>query len=140
MSNKNKAAEREMRRKQVAANLLAGLNYRDMAEALGCSVGTIASDVRKVMDEWRTARVAVIDEWKELQLRRLDRAINAIWDKVTDGDLAAIDRLQKLIEAQAKILGVDVMKIEHSGPDGVPLGVHIYLPDNGRDETVTDSD
>ena len=118
MSNKSKAAQREDRRKQVAANLLAGLNYTDMAGVLGCSVGTICGDVKRIMDEWREARVAAIDEWKELQLRRIDRAINAIWDKVQDGDLQAIDRLQKLIEQQAKILGIDILRIEHSGPDG----------------------
>lgn len=40
-----------------------------------------------------------------LQVKRLDRAINAIWDSVLNGDAAAIDRLQRLIDQQGRLLG-----------------------------------
>lgn len=99
--------EREERRKKVAANLLAGLNYREIAAALGVSVGTVSNDVDLLVRRWRTEQISEIGQWQSLNLKRLDRAINAIWGQVADGNLAAIDRLQKLIEQQGRLLGFD---------------------------------
>jgi hypothetical protein len=99
--------EREDRRKKVAANLLAGLNYREIADALGVSVGTVSSDVALLVRRWRAEQVSDVGEWQALNVKRLDRAINAIWGEVADGNLSAIDRLQKLIEQQGRLLGFD---------------------------------
>jgi hypothetical protein len=99
--------EREERRKKVAANLLAGLNYREIGAALGVSVGTVSNDVDLLVRRWRTEQIGEIGQWQALNLKRLDRAINAIWGEVAGGNLAAIDRLQKLIEQQGRLLGFD---------------------------------
>lgn len=99
--------EREERRKKVAANLLAGLNYREIAAVLGVSVGTVSNDVDLLVRRWRTEQISEIGQWQSLNLKRLDRAINAIWGQVADGNLQAIDRLQKLIEQQGRLLGFD---------------------------------
>lgn len=107
MSNKSAALQREQRRQRVAVNLLAGMSYREIAEALKVSPATICRDVEVMLKEWRAARLATADEWATLQVKRLDRAINAIWGNVLGGDLAAIDRLQKLIEQQSRLLGFD---------------------------------
>lgn len=116
MSRKTDEARREERRKQVAANLLAGLNYRDMADALGVSLGTISADVRMILGRWQREQVETIDDWVVVQCRQIDRALNAIWSKVLDGDLAAIDRAVKLMERKSKLLGMDKPeKREHSG-------------------------
>lgn len=107
MSRKSDAAQREQRRQRVAVNLLAGMSYREIADALKVSPATICRDVEAMLKEWRVARLATADEWATLQVKRLDRAINAIWGNVLGGDLAAIDRLQKLIEQQSRLLGFD---------------------------------
>lgn len=99
--------EREERRRKVAANLLAGLNYREIAEALNVSLGTVSSDVEALLKRWRAEQISQVGEWQALNVKRLDRAINAIWGDVANGNLAAIDRLQKLIEQQGKLLGFD---------------------------------
>ena len=91
----------------MAANLLAGLNYREIAEALGVSVDTVSSDVALLVRRWRAEQVGDIGQWQALNVKRLDRAINAIWGEVADGNLQAIDRLQKLIEQQGRLLGFD---------------------------------
>jgi len=46
-------AEAEERRRKIAANLLAGLNYRDMAEALNIGIGTISGDVKMILKRLR---------------------------------------------------------------------------------------
>lgn len=100
-------ALREERRKKVAANLLAGLDYREMADALHCSIGTVSNDVKIILGRWRAEQVATADKWMDLQTKRLDRALNAIWGKVESGDPQAIDRLQSLIKQQGNLRGFE---------------------------------
>jgi hypothetical protein len=102
VSRKNREAEREMRRKKVAANLLAGMNYREMAAALGVSIGTIANDVKIILGRWQREQVETVDEWVQIEEKRIDRAINAIWNDILDGNLGAIDRLIRLQDQRAK--------------------------------------
>jgi len=107
MSRKAKSAAMEERRKTVAANLVAGLNYRDIAGALGVSVGTVASDVKMIMGRWRADQVREVNEVVQLDLRRLDNALNAIWDNVHKGDDTAIGTMLRILERRAKLLGLD---------------------------------
>lgn len=107
MSRKTEEAQRELRRKQVAANLLAGLNYREMASVLGCGIGTINRDVNEILRQWREENVDTADRWIQLQIKRLDRAINALWGKVEAGDVAAITSLQAVIKQQGQLMGYE---------------------------------
>jgi hypothetical protein len=102
-----KKLELEQRRKAVAANILAGLNYRDIAEGLGVSLGTIARDAQIMLDRMRKEQVQTVSEAALIDLRRLDVAINAIWDDVKAGKLLAIDRLERLLRRRAEMLGYD---------------------------------
>lgn len=47
---------------------------------------------------------------RQLELERLDEAQRAIWPRVRAGDLEAIDRLCKLMDRRAKLLGLDAPK------------------------------
>lgn len=124
-----KRAEIEERRKKVAANLLGGLTYRDMAPTLAVSIGTIANDVKTILGRWEREQIKDVDGWVRLELTRLDRALNAIWNKVLDGDLKAIDAFLSISGRRAKLLGLDA-------PDRVDLtsggekfpGPVIFLP------------
>lgn len=114
-----KKAEVANRRKLVAANLLAGANYRDMAESTNVSLGTIANDVKIILKEWRTATVTDTEEWVAVELRKLDVMGNAIWDKAKGGDGAAIDRMLRLMERRAAYKGLDAPKVlSHTGKAG----------------------
>ncbi len=116
MSRKNRQAEIESRRRKVAANLLGGLNYRQMAEALGVSIGTIAGDVKVIIGRWQREQIQVVGQHQQLDLQRIERAINAIWDRSLAGELPAITLLIKLLERKAKMLGEDAAaRPEQSG-------------------------
>ncbi len=95
------------RRKLVAANMLAGASYRDIAAALGVSKSTVANDFKAIIKEWREQYTDDIDSWAKIQLRRLDVLINAIWDRARNGDYQAIDRVMKLMHQQSKLLGIE---------------------------------
>ena len=108
---KGKEWTREERRKHVAANLVSGMNYRDIQAALearGCdvSLGTIANDVRVLLGRLQREQVSDVEQWVAVECRRLDTALNAIWDKVQNGNLRAIDRLMAIQNQRAKYLGL----------------------------------
>lgn len=107
MSRKSDEAEAEDRRKKVAANLLAGNNYRDIAEGLKCSIGTVSNDARVIIRRWQKEQVDTADRWIALQCRRLDAAINYMWEDIKKGDTTAIARMQAVIEQQGKLLGYE---------------------------------
>ena len=126
MSRKTRQAEIEIRRKKVAANLTAGLNYRDIAGALDVSLATVASDVKMILKNWQADQVSSVDQWVQLESHRLDRAINAIWEKVTSGDLNAIDRALKIMERRARLLGLDTPSVTRlEGADGGPMVIRV---------------
>lgn len=107
MHKKAEEVEREERRRNVAANLLSGMDYRDISEALEISLGTICNDVKVILGRWQRDQVQTFEHHLLMQLRQIDRAINAIWDKVLAGDLDAIDAFCKLADRKAKLLGLD---------------------------------
>lgn len=131
MSRKTKELEREERRKKVAANLKAGLNYREIAEHLGVSLGTISNDVNLVIERWQKEHVSEINEYVSLELKRLDQAQNAIWGEVMDGKLLAIDRLLKIQRRRADLLGLDAPeKHQLTGEAGGPMSVQYWPADD----------
>lgn len=89
----------EQRRRIVAANLLAGATYREIAAAQGVSKGTIARDVKFITKEWKKHYSTQFDSFRELQLQRLDVLFNAVWAKATQGEsLAHIDRALAIMD------------------------------------------
>jgi len=103
---KERELEIEKRRATVAANVLAGLNYRDMASALGVSLGTIANDVKIVARRYREEQISEYADIVQLELRRIDTALNAIWTDVKGGNKDAIQMLIQLQNQRAKYLAL----------------------------------
>ena len=104
--NKTKAIIDE-RRKIVAANIMAGLNYRTIAKALGVSPATICKDFKAIIAEWRKEQTEIIDDWALLENSRLEVMINGLWDSARKGNHAAIDLILKIMERRAKLFGLD---------------------------------
>ena len=50
------------------------------------------------------------EQHRDLDVRRVDVALNAIWEDVRNGKLMAIDRMDKLLERRAKLLGYEPPK------------------------------
>jgi hypothetical protein len=117
--SKKKQLEIAERRKVVAANILAGATYRDIANALNVSVGTVAGDAGAILSEWRAERVDNTDARVVLDIRRLDLALNAIFDKVQSGDVRAIETMIRIQDRAAKYLGLDApAKVAPTDPSG----------------------
>ena len=123
MSRKTGEAQREDRRRVVAANLLAGLTYREMAAALDISLGTVTNDVGIILGRWKREQVETADECAQIELRRLDRIVNAIWTDVQSGKLSSIDRMLKIMERRARLLGLDAKQELDVTSGGEPIRV-----------------
>ncbi|MBI4496777.1 MAG: hypothetical protein HY689_02620 [Chloroflexi bacterium] len=113
-------ADIEARRTRVAELLLEGRSEREMARALGVSLGTVATDVKAVRQEWQARRLAHMEEKGAEDLARTDADLAAIWPKVRAGNLWAIDRVLGLLQYRAKVLGLEApQKQEHDVGDAL---------------------
>jgi hypothetical protein len=82
-----------------------GESYSAIAAQLGYSDRSAASKaVHRGIG--RTLQESA-DRLVTLESDRLDRLLHGVWDKAIAGDLAAVDRVLKIMERRAKLLGLD---------------------------------
>lgn len=90
--------------------MLGHATVRQIAAALGQGSSTIQRDIKAIRSEWQEHRLAAMDQALAEDLERLGIAEKAIWPAVIKGDLLAIDRLLRIMERRAKLLGLDAPK------------------------------
>jgi hypothetical protein len=81
-----------------------GATYRQIADALGLANAMTAW--RLVQEESASAIRESAREILDLELTRLDRLQMAVWADAINGDHQAIDRVLKIMEQRAKLLGL----------------------------------
>lgn len=87
---------------------LAGLKYGEIANALGYASGQGAHNaVTRAMRQETAQSEEHREQLRALQLARTERMLRAIWPNVIAGDLFAIDRALKILDRQARLLGLD---------------------------------
>lgn len=104
-----------------------GKSYADIAAEIGISVDTAQDAVERVLIRTRRGTDAKADLARQLDLARIDRLLAGLWDRATDPAMAkvdvpadneagfkayegqdkAVDRVTKLLERRAKLLGLD---------------------------------
>lgn len=101
--------QRENERALAAYQMRAsGKSWWDIAEALGVSEGQAASLVAHKI----SAAARLVDEGYKrhllaLEVERLDRLQETLWDRALGGELRAVDTILKIITTRAKILGLE---------------------------------
>lgn len=101
-----KAAEVARRRKIVALNLLAGATYSEIATALNVSKATISGDYKAILAEWKQNYADIADNYVNMQMKRLDVLLNAVWEKARAGDSASVDRALAILDRQNNLMQV----------------------------------
>lgn len=61
--------------RQIQAEVMARLNLSNYA------LGTVAKDVKTLLEEWRASRIADIDEAVQLELERISDATSELWSQ-----------------------------------------------------------
>lgn len=108
-----------LRQTQAIALRVKGYSFREIAKELGVSVGQAHHDVRAAMAEFDDQASADVELERKTQSKRLESALKSVsevlaaevFDKDGNADLElklkAIDRIVKLEERRAKLLGLD---------------------------------
>ena len=107
----SRAIEQAERRRQALALRLTGATFDQIGQQLGCDKSTayrlISKEIREIPRE-------EADELRTIECSRLDKLQHAVWQAAIQGDVNAVDRVLKISERRARLLGLDNMKIDAS--------------------------
>ena len=104
MKDTNKALELQHMKKEALQLRLEGKTYTEIAERMGKSVSTVHG---YVADSLAEVTKEDAQQLRDVEAARLDALQHAIWDKAIGGDLSAMDRVIKIIDRRARLLGLD---------------------------------
>lgn len=106
--------EEQARRQLEALELRrSGATYQAIADAVGYANASAAH--KAVASAMRNAFLQPAKELRELEADRLDLLQTAIWPAAIKGDLKAVDRAIRIVEARAKLMGLnEPIKTEHT--------------------------
>lgn len=107
-----------LRREQALALRIRGLSFRQIGKITGTSHVTAYFDVEHALEEQRAINRAKAEQLVELEIRRLDDMVDALWDQRTSPD--ASRTLLKINERRSRLLGLD-KPIEVETTDKTPL-------------------
>jgi hypothetical protein len=82
-----------------------GRTYEQVAQEVGyASRGTVHAIVKKALDEHIAEDV---DDYRRLEVARLDQLQHALWDTAIAGDVPAVLAIVRIIAQRSKLLGLD---------------------------------
>lgn len=97
--------EKQARAIKATAMRLAGARYDDIAQALGYNSRQAVHDAVQRM--LRDLPAENPEHIKNMEMARLDRLQQGLWPLALNGNQGAIDRILRIMERRAKLLGID---------------------------------
>jgi hypothetical protein len=136
------AAETIEKERRALGLRRAGITYDEIARQVGYAN---ASGARKaVMRGLKRTLQDDADATRQLEADRLDRLQAGVWNAAAGGDVQALDRVLKIMDRRAKLLGLDVpAKHELTGPGGGGLVIEVLpelLPSMKDNDDEADAD
>jgi len=83
----------------------AGADYEAIARQVGYASGSGA--FKAIQAALKDVVREPAEEVRTIELERLDRIMLGLWKQATSGDARAVDRVLKIMERRAKLLGLD---------------------------------
>jgi hypothetical protein len=121
-TNAARAARGLEHQRQALELRRAGLGYEAIGERLGLKKSQSHRLVTRALEEARAQVTANADELRAEELSRLDGMLQGLWPRARKGEVSAVDRVLKIAERRAKLLGLDAPeKRELFGKGGTPL-------------------
>jgi len=112
----SRAKSLEMQHKVLQLRL-AGLSYRKIARELGISLTSVARYMDKALEGLKEQIQHERERYVYMQLERLDTILSRLWPKIHDGHLGAIDRALRVLDQQARLLGLyEAPAVQVHGP------------------------
>jgi hypothetical protein len=121
-TNAARAARGLEHQRQALELRRAGLGYEAIGAQLGLGKSQAHRLVKRALEEARAQVTANADELRSEELSRLDGMLQGLWPRARKGEVTAVDRVLKIAERRAKLLGLDAPeKRELFGKGGTPL-------------------
>ena len=114
------------RRRRALKLRMKGLTYSDIARQVGYASPSGAYEAVRAALESDGGTAA--DEIRKLHVARLETLLEAIWDAACRGELQAIDRVLRVLDRQAKLLGLDLPRQPEDPPEELPVKAYINFP------------
>ena len=96
--------DRDERRMRVMRMVNSGMTRSDIAKRIGVSIPTVNDDVRAAINN--KLRIDT-EEYVGRQLTQIEDLRRAVYARALKGDMAALDRALKLMDREARLLGLD---------------------------------
>ena len=93
-----------------------------------------------VTDELEAARVESVEEMRQIEGLRLERAIQAIWPQVLRGDLEAIETVLQIVRLEARLYGLDARPGLEAETEARPILIQVDGGDLKRLEELTNEE
>ena len=120
-----RAAITEKRRHALKLRMK-GLTFSDIARQVGYAAPSGA--YKAVRAALQSDGGAAAGEIRELHMARLDTLLGAIWDAACRGELQAVDRVLRVLDRQAKLLGLDLPRQPEDPPEELPVKAYVNFP------------
>jgi hypothetical protein len=102
-----------------------GMGYAEIARQLDCSLSTAHGYIKVAMADAKAQIDADAGEMKAEEISRLDGMLRGLWPDARKGNHGAVDRVLKIMERRAKLLGLDApVKMAHGGDADAPAISH----------------
>lgn len=86
---------------------LTGATYADIGSMMGISSTGAYKAVLRAIQRLAEQTTETADEYRRLELERLDKMQRNLWTQTLQGSQGAVDRVLKIMERRAKLLGLD---------------------------------
>jgi len=112
MAQGKRGAAREIARQETINEVLklrrAGLSINDIAREVGVATNTVRRYIERGLRELKEARIEDVEMLRDLELERLEAIYARLAPRALgeSPDLAYVDRLLRVIELRARILGL----------------------------------
>lgn len=121
--NKTSAAKVRSMERQVKALELrrSGMSYHEIAAALGIGKSQAQRYVQAGLASAREQVAAEASDLRAEEVSRLDGMLRGLWPDARKGHLGAVEKVLKIMERRAKLLGLDApTRIGHGGDSDAP--------------------
>ncbi len=103
-----------------------GLTYAEIAREVGYASGSGAHKAVRAALEAEALMTA--SEVRDLLVLRLETLLQGIWDAACRGEFQAIDRVLRILDREAKLLGLDLPPQPENPPEELPVKAYINFP------------
>ena len=114
------------RRRRALELRMKGQSFSDIASQVGYASPSGA--YKAVRAALQAEALATVAEVRQIHTARLEKVLGAIWDAVCRGELRAIDRALRVLDREAKLLGLDRPTQPAEPPEELPVKAYINFP------------